>query len=175
MYTITNHQHYLFTYSLLRCLHSNSSHQYLTNNNYSHYWFVNLERLSPPPLHSSILFAFLSLSLSCLKSYHFLELKCAESASLWFTPWESLYKYLYTIMSISLEPMPCSQYHHSSMSIIRLTTSWYSEKRLYSLYSESVNNLITCVMHHKNKNYYGGALLMHPWCQNTSQVMNNLT
>jgi len=27
----------------------------------------------------------------------FLELKCADSASVWFTPWEALYKYLYTI------------------------------------------------------------------------------
>ena len=40
----------------------------------------------------------LSLSLSLALSLTlFLELKCTESASVWLTPWEALYKYLYAI------------------------------------------------------------------------------
>jgi len=45
------------------------------------------------PLFSMLL----SPCLSRLKSYLYIELKYAESASVWLTSWEALYKYLPTI------------------------------------------------------------------------------
>jgi len=69
----------------------------------------------PPPLHSSILSTPLFLFLSP-KSYSFLELKWTESASVWHTPWEALYKYLYTI-----------QYNRRSSDCLTMRTKRSSE------------------------------------------------
>ena len=57
----------------------------------------------PSSFRSFILSAPLSASLSlALSLTFFLELKCTESASVWLTLWEALYKYLYTIQCNSL-------------------------------------------------------------------------
>jgi len=44
------------------------------------------------------------LSLSRLKSDFFLELKCAEGASVWLTPQEALYKCLYSTQYNTIQP-----------------------------------------------------------------------
>ena len=48
------------------------------------------------------LLPFLRLSLALILAF-FLELQCTESASVWLTPREALYQYLYTIQCNTIQ------------------------------------------------------------------------